>query len=47
MSFATLKFSTIMWGLSQLINYKARRYPESRARERETIGNPGFHISDP
>jgi molybdopterin guanine dinucleotide-containing S/N-oxide reductase-like protein len=35
MSFATLKFSTIMWGLSQLINYKARRYPEFRERLKE------------
>ncbi len=32
MSFATLKFSTILWGLSQLINYKAKRYPEFRER---------------
>ena len=35
MSFATLKFSTIMWGLSQLINYKARRYPEFKKRLKE------------
>lgn len=35
MSFATLKFSTIMWGLSQLIAYKARRHPEFRARLKE------------
>ncbi len=35
MSFATLKFSAIMWGLSQLLNYKARRYPEFRERLKE------------
>ncbi len=32
MSIATVKLSTILWGLSQLMSYKAKRHPEYRAR---------------
>ncbi len=35
MSLATAKLSTILWGLSQLLSYKARRHPEFRARLKE------------
>lgn len=35
MSFATAKLSTILWGLSQLMSYKAKRHPEYRERLRE------------
>jgi molybdopterin guanine dinucleotide-containing S/N-oxide reductase-like protein len=35
MSLATVKLSTILWGLSQLITYKAKRHPEYRERLRE------------
>ena len=35
MSLATLKLSTMFWGLHLLLNYKARRHPEYRARLKE------------
>ena len=35
MSFATIKFSLILWGLSVLLKYSAWRYPVFRARLKE------------
>ena len=35
MSIATTKFSTILWGMAQLLRFTARRYPAFEARLRE------------